>query len=99
MTRVEAQSYEVLVLTGRILERERQVPEALAAYERAAELNAAKPRARPQLVAIATRIGRWDVAERHLRKLLEIGYQPSRTYFALGRVIERLRQLLVSGGR
>jgi arylsulfatase A-like enzyme len=85
---VNAQSYEVLVLSGRILEQEQRPPDALAAYEQAVERNPANPRARTRIVAIATQLGRWDVAERHLRRLLEMGYQPSRTHFALGRVAQ-----------
>ena len=41
-----------------------------------------------EVVEIATRIGRWDLAERHLRRLLAAGYQPARTHFALGRVAQ-----------
>ena len=86
--RVEAEAFEVLMLEARILERERRPADALAAYERAAAHNPANPRARTQIVAVSTQIGRWDVAEQHLRKLLEMGYQPARTYFALGRVAQ-----------
>ena len=81
-------AYEVLVLRGRILQREQRLDEALAAYEEAASVNASNPRARTEIVAVATRIGRWDLAERHLRRLLEIGYQPARTHYALGRVAQ-----------
>ena len=86
--KVEADSLEVLILSGRILERESRPADALAAYEKAAELNAANPRARTQLVSLAMQTARWDLAERHLKKLLEMGYQPSRTYAALGRVAQ-----------
>jgi Tfp pilus assembly protein PilF len=87
--KVQERSYDVQALAGRILEQEGRLPEALAAYERAAAVNGANPRARARIAAIASRLGRWDVAERELRRLLEMGYQPSRTYFALGEVAQR----------
>ena len=87
-TKIDAGSLDVLLLSGRILEREGRSGDALAAYQRATEQNAANPRARTQLVALATQMRRWDVAERELRKLLEMGYQPARTYFGLGRVAQ-----------
>lgn len=86
--RVLPQAYEVLLLSGRILELERKPDEALATYETAIARNPANPRGRTQAVAVATQIGRWEVAERHLRQLLEMSYQPARTYFALGRVAQ-----------
>ncbi|HJR61099.1 MAG TPA: sulfatase-like hydrolase/transferase [Vicinamibacterales bacterium] len=86
--KVQEDSYDVQALSGRILEREGRLPEALEAYERAVAINGANPRARAQIAAIATRIKRWDVAERHLQKLLEIGYQPSRTHIGLGQVAQ-----------
>jgi arylsulfatase A-like enzyme/Tfp pilus assembly protein PilF len=79
---------DVLLLSGHILERERRPADALAAYEKAVARNPANPRARTQLVSIATQTRRWDIAERELRQLLEMGYQPSRTYFGLGRVAQ-----------
>jgi choline-sulfatase len=82
------QAYEVLVLTGRIRALEGGLDAALAAYERAAVVNPSNPRARTEIVGLATRVGRWDVAERHLRHLLGIGYQPARTHYALGRVAQ-----------
>ena len=33
-------------------------------------------------------IRRYDVAERELNRLLKLGYQPSRTHYALGRLAE-----------
>lgn len=86
--RVEPEAYEVLLLTGRIRARERRPQEALAAFEKAVERNPANPRGRTQLVGLATQVGRWDLAEAHLRELLEMGYQPSRTQFALGQVAQ-----------
>jgi arylsulfatase A-like enzyme/Tfp pilus assembly protein PilF len=87
-SRLEPQAYEVLVLTGHVFEREQRAEEALAAYERAVQQNPANPHARTRIVAISTQVGRWDVADRELRKLLEMGYQPARTFFALGRVAQ-----------
>lgn len=87
-TRVQEQSYHVQFLAGRIYEREGRLPDALGAYERAVSLNGATPQARARLAALAARLGRYDLAERHLRVLLQIGYQPSRTYLGLGRVAQ-----------
>jgi tetratricopeptide (TPR) repeat protein len=86
--RVQEQSYHVQFLTGRIDEREGRLPGALAAYERAVALNGATPQARARLAALAARLSRWDLSERHLRVLLQMGYQPSRTYLGLGRVAQ-----------
>lgn len=85
---VQEDSYDVQALSGRILQREGRLAEALEAYERAVAINGANPHARAQIAAIATQIKRWDVAERHLQKLLEIGYQPSRTHIGLGQVAQ-----------
>lgn len=87
-TKVHEQSYHVQFLAGRIYEREGRLPEALAAYERAVSLNSATPQARARLAALAARLSRFDLSERHLRVLLEMGYQPSRTYLGLGRVAQ-----------
>ncbi len=87
-SKVQQGSYEVQLLAGRILESEGRLPEALEAFERAVAANGANPRARAQTAAVAARIRRWDVAERELRILLEIGYQPARSYFALGQVAQ-----------
>jgi tetratricopeptide (TPR) repeat protein len=86
--RIEPDAYEVLMLRGNILMRERRPDEALAAFEKAVERNPANPRARAQAAGIAVQVRRWDRAEHHLRTLLEMRYQPSRTYFALGQVAQ-----------
>ena len=86
--KVQEQSYHVQFLAGRILEREGKLAEALACYERAVTLNAATPQARARLAALAARLQRFELSERHLRVLLEMGYQPSRTYLGLGRVAQ-----------
>jgi arylsulfatase A-like enzyme/Tfp pilus assembly protein PilF len=85
---VQPQAYEVLVLSARILEMDARPREALTIYERAVTRNPVNPRARIEIVRLATQFGRWDVAERHLRQLLEMSYQPARTHFALGRVAQ-----------
>ena len=85
---VQPQAYEVLLLSARILEMDAKPHEALTTYERAVTRNPANPRARIEIVRVATQFGRWDVADRHLRQLLEMSYQPARTYFALGRVAQ-----------
>jgi arylsulfatase A-like enzyme/Flp pilus assembly protein TadD len=86
--RLEPGSFDVALVTGRVLEREGRVPDALAAYEKAAAINPANPRPRTLLVSLATRTQQFDLAETHLTKLLEMGYQPSRTHFGLGRIAE-----------
>ncbi len=83
---LDPQSFDVFVVSGRILEAEGRMPEALTAYERAVTLNGANPRPRMLLVGVASRLQRYDLAEAQLRALLTMGYQPSRTHFALGRL-------------
>lgn len=85
---LDPESFDVSLVTGRILEAEGRVPEALAAYERAVAQNGANPRPRRLLVDLASRVQRYDLAETHLRALLAMGYQPSRTHFALGRLAQ-----------
>ena len=84
--KIHPQSYDVWTLDGRILEREGKLQEALAAYEAAARVNPVNPRAHGQSAIVASRLGRYDVAERSLRTLLRMGYQPARTHFALGQL-------------
>ena len=84
--KVEARSYDVHTLEGKILEREGRFSEALASYEAAAALNPVNPRAHAQLATVAARLGRFDVAERRFKTLLAMGYQPARTHFALGQM-------------
>jgi arylsulfatase A-like enzyme/Tfp pilus assembly protein PilF len=86
--RLEPQSYDVALVTGRVLEQETRLSDALAAYERAARLNPANVRPRTLIVGLATRMGDHDRAEAQLRELLAMNYQPSRTHFALGRIAE-----------
>lgn len=83
---LDPRSFDVSVVTGRILEAEGRIPEALAAYERAVTQNSANPRPRMLLVGVASRLQKYDLAETQLRALLTMGYQPSRTHFALGRL-------------
>lgn len=85
---LEPQSFDVALVTGRVLEQEERLEEALAAYRKATELNPANPRSRTLLVSLATRVQRFDLAEAELVRLLEMGYQPARTHFALGRVAQ-----------
>ncbi len=46
------------------------------------------PQARARLAALAARLQRYELSERHLRVLLEMNYQPARTYLGLGRVAQ-----------
>lgn len=85
---LEPASGEVASMRGRILERAGRGEEALAAYQRAVELNPADTPSRGRLASVAMVTRRYDVAERELRLLLDLGYQPSRTHFALGRLAE-----------
>jgi arylsulfatase A-like enzyme/Flp pilus assembly protein TadD len=86
--RLEPGSFDLALVTGLVFEREGRVPDALAAYEKAATINPANPRPRTLLVSLATRTQQFDLAEKHLRQLLDMGYQPSRTHFGLGRIAE-----------
>jgi tetratricopeptide (TPR) repeat protein len=87
-SRFEGESFEAAFMTGRVLEAEGQAAAALEAYQKAVALNGANPRARLQLSALASRMGRIDVAESQMRALLAMNYQPSRTHFALGRLAQ-----------
>ena len=80
--------FGIALVTGRVLEAEGNVEGAFAAYEKAVALNPANPRARVLLVGVATRLSRNDVAERHLRALIDMNYQPSRTHVALGQLAQ-----------
>jgi tetratricopeptide (TPR) repeat protein len=85
---IEAGAFDVLFVTGRLLEAEGKPAEAIAAYERAVRVNGSNPRARRQLSTLAARHRRFDVAEPQLRALLAMGYQPSRTHVALGQIAQ-----------
>lgn len=87
-TRLEPRSFDVALVTGRVLEREGRTAEALTAYQQATTLNGANPRPRVLLVSLATRLGHYDLAEAQLTDLIRMGYQPSRSYFALGRIAQ-----------
>ena len=87
-TRIEPRSFDVAMVTGRVLEHEGRLPQALAAYEEAVRLNPANSRPRMLIVSLATQMKEFDRAEQQLRQLLQIGYQPSRTHLALGRVAQ-----------
>jgi tetratricopeptide (TPR) repeat protein len=86
--RIDPASFELAVVSARVLEQEERLDEALAAYEKAIAINDANPKPRTLLVSVASRLQRFDLAEAQLRALLEMGYQPSRTYFALGRLAQ-----------
>lgn len=87
--KVQPDSHDVHFLRGKLLEREGRLPEAVAAFETAVTINGANPRARVQIAAVASRLGRWQTAEAQLQRLLEMNYQPARTYFALGQMAQR----------
>lgn len=85
---LEPQSGEVASMRGRIFEGSGRGPEALAAYQRAVDLNGSDTSARGRLAGVAMLLRRYDIAETQLRTLLALNYQPSRTHFALGNVAE-----------
>jgi arylsulfatase A-like enzyme/Flp pilus assembly protein TadD len=85
---LERASAEVVAMRGRIYERAGRGEEALAAYHNAVALNPADLSSRARLAGVAMNLRRFDVAEPHLRLLLERKYQPSRTHFALGKLAE-----------
>ena len=87
-SRLDAASFDVALVNGRVLEAEDRTSEAMSAYEKAIAINPANPKARTLLVGLASRVGRLDVADAQLRHLLTIGYRPSRTHFALGRLAQ-----------
>ncbi|CAN5485924.1 hypothetical protein BH23ACI1_BH23ACI1_21710 [soil metagenome] len=84
--RVDPDSFDVALVGGRVLEAEGRLADALAAYQRAADLNPANPRARLAVLSVAPKLERFGVAEAHARHLLSMGYQPARTHFALGQL-------------
>ena len=86
---IEAETFDVAFIRGRLLEAEGKPADAMTAYEKAITLNGSNPRARRQLSMLAARIGRLDVSEAQLRALLAMNYQPSRTHVALGQLAER----------
>jgi arylsulfatase A-like enzyme/Tfp pilus assembly protein PilF len=87
-SRIDPASFDVALVTGRVLEAEGKTQEAAAAYEKAIAVNGANPRPRRLLVELAIGAGRHDVAEAQLRELLKMGYQPARSHAALGRLLQ-----------
>ena len=87
--RIDPGSFDVALVMGRVLEREEKAAEALAAYDKAAALNPANPRPHTLAVNLAMRLRSYDIAERHLRVLLEMGYERARTEEALARIAAR----------
>lgn len=87
-SKLDAASFEAAFGDAMVLEAEGRHVEALAAYEKAVAINGANTRARRQLVEVAARLKRNDVAETHLRALLAMNYQPSRMHVALGQLAQ-----------
>lgn len=86
--RVDPGSFDVAFVQGQIAEAEGRLADALNAYQRAASLNPANPRPQVSILTLAPAAKRFDLSEAAGRALLAMGYQPSRTHFALGRVSE-----------
>jgi choline-sulfatase len=86
--RVDPGSFDVAFVQGRLAEAEGRLADALTAYQRAAALNPANPRPRVSILTLGPAVKRFDASEAAGRELLAMGYQPSRTHFALGRVSE-----------
>jgi arylsulfatase A-like enzyme/Tfp pilus assembly protein PilF len=95
-TTLDPSSFDVALVTGRVLEAEGRRAEAVAAYERAITINPANPRARMLLVGAASRVNRLDLAEQQLQQLITMGYQPSRSHFALGQIAQSRGQVDVA---
>ena len=85
---IDNSSFDVALVGGQVLEADGRIDEAIREYERAISVNPANPRPRLLLVGAATRVQRLDAAERELRALLSMQYQPSRTHFALGQIAQ-----------
>jgi arylsulfatase A-like enzyme/Tfp pilus assembly protein PilF len=85
---IDPQSFDVAVVTGRLREAEGNAEAAVAAYQSAIAINPANPHPRMLLAGAASRINRLDLAEQQLQELLRMGYQPSRTNFALGQIAQ-----------
>ena len=81
-------SFDVAMVTGRVLEAEGRIPEAIEVYQRAVAANGANPRPRRLLADAALKAQRSDLAEAQYGALLAMGYQPSRTNVVLGRLAE-----------
>jgi arylsulfatase A-like enzyme/Flp pilus assembly protein TadD len=86
--KIEPGSGEVAFARGRVYEQAGRANEALAAFERATRINPSDASARGRLVSVAMNIRRFDLAEPHLKILLDLGYQPARTHYALGVIAE-----------
>lgn len=86
--RIDPSSFDVALVSGRVLEAEGRTNDAIAAYERAIAINGANPRPRRLLVELAIGAKRYDVAEAQLQQLARMGYQPARSHAALGRLAQ-----------
>jgi choline-sulfatase len=95
-TKLDPSSFDVALVTGRVLEADGRGADAVAAYERAITINPANPRARMLLVGAASRVNRLDLAEQQLQQLITMGYQPSRSHFALGQIAQSRGQIDVA---
>ena len=87
-SKLAPQSFDVALVTGRVLEAEGKFIDAIEAYQQAVARNGANPRPRMLLARLASRINRLDIAETQFRALLAMGYQPSRTHVALGGIAQ-----------
>lgn len=86
--RMDPSSFDVALVSGRVLEAEGKANDAIAAYERAIAINGANPRPRRLLVELAIGTKRYDAAETQLQQLVRMGYQPARSHAALGRLAQ-----------
>ena len=87
-SKIAPASFDVALVTGRVLEAEGTFIDAIEAYEQAIARNGANPRPRLLLARLASRINRLDIAEAQFRALLAMEYQPSRTHVALGGIAQ-----------
>jgi arylsulfatase A-like enzyme/tetratricopeptide (TPR) repeat protein len=85
---LEPRSPEVAMARGRLAEQAGLGAEAMAHFQNAVSGNPSDVRARSRLANAAMRQGQLDVAAAQYSALLEMGYQPARSHYGLGRVAE-----------
>ena len=85
---IAPRSHEIPLNRGIIAEKQGRTTEAFELYRKAVDANPSDPRARARLAEAAARLERWDVAASTFAALLDLGWQPSRAHFGLGRAAE-----------
>lgn len=85
---LEPRSPDVAMARGRLAEQMGLGAEAMVQFQSAVSGNPSDGRARARLANAAMRQDRLDVAAAQFSALLEMGYQPARSHYGLGRVAE-----------